>query len=92
MAAAGDEQQRRRVSGAESRDVHRERFAVHAQQRMAVRTAIEARRISGGGELAACFGVTLREARGCVHFCASQASAMRTQAVAPSGISSSLKS
>ena len=71
------------------------RFAVAAEQWVRVAFDVEAGRLGGGEELAPCLGVALREVRGGVAHgrgCFSQASARRTHIVAPSGISSSLKS
>ena len=69
-------------------------FAVAAQHRVRMRLHRETGSRSRRQELAARFAVALRKVGGgCTHRgIANHFSAMRTQAVAPSGISSSLKS
>jgi hypothetical protein len=98
MAGAGDQQHRRRIDRAVAYDIHRQRFAVAAEQRVHMAVHVEPGALGSGQKLGARLGVTLREVprRRAAHRAAagraSQASARRTHSVAPSGIRSSLKS
>jgi hypothetical protein len=61
MAGACDDQQPRCVGRPKARDVHRQRFAVLAEQRVTVRLQRQPCCLRGAHELAAGFGVGLRE-------------------------------
>ena len=95
VAAAADQQQRRRVGLAGTRQVQRQGLAVAAQQRVRVAVDVQPAGVGRGEECGARLGVALgEEGGGAGHALGvfSHFSASRTQAVAPSGIRSSLKS
>ena len=103
MACAGDEQQALGISGPQSCHVHGQFFAIVPTQRVDVRFNLEPEFPRGVDKPAARLGVGLRKVARCVQVnrfrrvgqawgCANQASASRTQQVAPRGIRSSLKS
>ncbi len=94
VAGAADQQHCGRVGRAVAHDIHRERLAVLAQQRVRVRLHLQPGLRGRCEEARAGLGVGLSEVCGSCHGrgALSHFSAMRTHAVAPSGIRSSLKS
>ncbi len=92
VAAAAQQQQRSGIGGAEAGDVHRQRLAVAAEQRVRVRLNVQPGGLGRADELGPCLGVASGEVAPAHRAVPSHFSANRTQAVAPSGISSSLKS
>ena len=96
VAGAAQQQQAGGVGRAVTHHVHGQGLAIAAQHRVGMALHIEAGGFGGGQELAARLPVALREGvdawHGLQRGVFSQVSASRTQAVAPSGIRSSLKS
>ena len=92
VAGRADHQQGLRVWRAVQHHVHRQRFTVLAQQWVDVAVDIQVGGLGGSQKLGACLCVGLREVVDHQRGVFSHVSASRTQAVAPSGIRSSLKS